>query len=112
MHTYFPAPGMTDEYRTSPNQGFHAPETELSYPGVVSWNRTLQGPLLVAHLSLDAVAVGSNQAWPCTDLQLWFGDMSPGETKSATGHVMVARCDLATFAAQADRVVEVMRREG
>ena len=51
VHTYFPAPGMTDEYRTSPNQGFHAPETELSYPGVVSWNRTLQGPLLVAHLS-------------------------------------------------------------
>jgi hypothetical protein len=112
VHTYFPAPGMADEYRTSPNQGFHAPETELSYPGVVSWNRTLQGPLLVAHLSTDAVAVGSNQAWPCTDLQLWFGDMSPGETKSATAHVMVARCDLATFAAQADQLTEALRREG
>ena len=112
VHTYFPAPGMTAEYRTSPNATFHAPETELSYPGVVSWNRTLEGPLLVAHLSLDAVAFGSNQAWPCTDLQLWFGDIAPGETKSTTAHVMVARCDLATFAAQADKLTEALQREG
>ncbi len=105
-HTYFPAPGMVDQYRTSPNDRFHAPETELSYPGVVSWNQTLQGPLLVAHLSTDAVAFGSNQAWPCTDLQLWFGDMAPGETKSATGHVVVARCDLEAFAVQADRLID------
>ena len=41
VHTYFPAPGMANEYRTSPNEAFHAPGTELSYPGVVSWNRTL-----------------------------------------------------------------------
>ena len=111
VHTYFPAPGMVDQYRTSPNDGFHAPETELSYPGVVSWNQTLQGPLLVAHLSTDAVAFGSNQAWPCTDLQLWFGDVAPGETKSATGHVMVARCDLEAFAEQADRLLDRLRQE-
>ena len=30
VHAYFPAPGMADQYRTSPNEGFHAPETELS----------------------------------------------------------------------------------
>ena len=111
VHTYFPAPGMVDQYRTSPNDGFHAPETELSYPGVVSWNQTLQGPLLVAHLSTDAVSFGSNQAWPCTDLQLWFGDVAPGETKSATGHVMVARCDLEAFAEQADRLLDRLRQE-
>ena len=111
VHTYFPAPGMVDQYRTSPNDGFHAPETELSYPGVVSWNQTLQGPLLVAHLSTDAVAFGSNQAWPCTDLQLWFGDVAPGETKSATGHVVVARCDLEAFAEQADRLLDRLRQE-
>ena len=109
VHTYFPAPGMVDEYRTSPDDRFHAPETELSYPGVVSWNQTLQGPLLVAHISTDAVGFGSNQAWPCTDLQLWFGDMAPGETKSAAGHVLVARCDLTTFAEQADALLEKLR---
>ena len=30
----------------------------------------------------------------------------------ATGHVVVARCDLGALAEQADRVVEVLRREG
>ena len=65
----------------------------------------------MAQLSTDAVAFGSNQAWPCTDLQLWFGDMAPGETKSATGHVVVARCDLETFAEQADRLLDALRQE-
>ena len=37
--------------------------------------------------------------------------MSPGETKSATAHVVVARCDLATFAAEADRVAEAVPGE-
>ena len=65
----------------------------------------------MAHLSTDAVAFGSNQAWPRTDLQLWFGDVAPGEMKSASAHVVVARCDLAALAEQADRVIEALLGE-
>ena len=32
VHSYFPAPGMADEYRTSPNQGFHAPRRSSPIP--------------------------------------------------------------------------------
>ena len=105
-HTYFPAPGMVQAYRTARVDPFDGPELELSFPGVVSWNKTLKGPLLVAHVSKDAMSFGSNQSWPCTDLQLWFGDMAPGETKSAAGHVIVAACDLSAFAEQADALLE------
>ena len=37
--------------------------------------------------------------------------MAPGETKAATAHVMVARCDLVTLAEHADRV-EALLQEG
>jgi len=105
-HTYYPAPGMVEAYRSSPDKRFHAADTQLSFPGVVCWNRTLKGPLLVGHCSKDAMALGSNQSWPCTDLQLWFGNLAPGEEKSRTGHVFVARCDLKTFAQHADTILE------
>ena len=64
----------------------------------------------MAHLSTDAVAFGSNQAWPRTDLQLWFGDVAPGEMKSASAHVVVAGCDIVTFAEHADRLIEALLR--
>jgi len=109
-HVYYPAPGMVDEYRTAPQNRpeFHAADTELSFPGVVCWNLTAKGPLLVCHCSHDAMAVGSNQLWPCTDLQLWFGDLAPGQKKTRTGHVFIARSDLQTFARHADSILDVL----
>jgi len=105
VHTYYPAPGMVEEYAaTDLNDLFQASHTELSFPGVVCWNHTAKGPLLVCHYSKDAVAVGSNQNWPCTDTHLWFGDIAPGEQKSKTGHVLIAKADLKTFAEQADLI--------
>jgi len=106
VHTYYPAPGMVAAYRSSPDKRFGRADTELSFPGVVCWNRTAEGPLLVCHCSPNAMAVGSNQNWPCTDLQLWFGTVAAGEQKSKTGHVLVARCDLKTFAGRADEILE------
>ncbi|MBN2456300.1 MAG: hypothetical protein JXB29_07190 [Sedimentisphaerales bacterium] len=106
VHTYYPANGMAEEYRTSVDHRFHAPDTELSFPGVACWNRTADGPLLVCHCSEDAVAIGSNQNWPCTDLNLWYSDIEPGQQKQKTGHILVAKADLKTFAKNADRLLK------
>jgi len=107
-HTYYPTPGMVNEYGrcAETRSEFRAAHIELSFPGVVCWNHTTKGPLLVCHYSEDAMAVGSNQLWPCTDLQLWFGDLAPGEQRSKTGHVLVAECNLKTFGEQADSIRE------
>ena len=111
VHTYYPAPGMVEEYSrcAKARPEFHAADSELSFPGVVCWNYTAKGPLLVCHCSKDAMAVGSNQLWPCTDLQLWFGDLAPGQQKSKTGHVLIADGDLGMFAKHADSILDQLK---
>jgi hypothetical protein len=104
---YFPTQARFGEYqRTIVSKPETEAEEPLSFPGVVGWNLTAaNGPLLVCHCSKDAVSVGANQMSPCTDLQLWFGDMEPGEEVSRTGHILIAQSDLAAFAERADEIL-------
>ncbi len=104
---YFPVRDRVEEFNRSllskPAASLKQP---LSFPGVVCWNQTLEDkPLLVCHVSEDALSVGANQLWPCTDLQLWFGDIEPGEEVSRSGHVLVMESDLAAFAREADGIL-------
>ena len=110
-HRYYPAPGMVAEHeRIKADRGsFRGDSPELSFPGVVCWNYTSTGPVLMCHCSKDAVGVGSNQLWPCTDLFLWFGEIAPGEQTSKTGHILLARCDLKTFADHADSILDTLK---
>ena len=73
------------------------PGSELGFPGIVCWNVTSKGHLLISHFATQAIAVMANQNWPCTDLHLWFGEIRPGQTVSRTGRVLIAEADLEAF---------------
>lgn len=49
--------------------------------------------------------MGANQLWSCWDLQIWFGDIAPGEEVSRTGHVLVMDSDLAGFVGEAEDIL-------
>ena len=105
-HCYVPVGGMVDEYTRTDVKNDQLVNTSVSFPGVVAWNFLNPDPLLTCHYSPHAVAVGSNQGWPCTDIFLWFGTIPPGQEVCRTGHVVIAKGDMEWFSEQADRLLE------
>lgn len=75
----------------------------VSFPGVVAWDvLDDERKLLTCHYSRQAVCVGTNQNWPCTDLFLWYGRIEPGEEKTCYGHLLFAEWDVAEFSRHAE----------
>ncbi|MBI3943236.1 MAG: hypothetical protein HY326_09510 [Chloroflexi bacterium] len=99
QHTYFPVQGLEPEFRRSLGKRSKSTSLSLTIPAVAAWNMVDEGPLLTCHYSQHAVAVGSNQQWPCTDLFLWYGDIAPGEEQIRWGHVWIGSATLAEFSA-------------
>ena len=105
-HCYLPVNGMTAEYARTALSRDRLAGTSVSFPGVVAWNIVKGEPLLTCHYSTDAVAVSSNQGWPCTDVFLWFGFIQPEQEVCRTGHVFIAKSDLESFSGEAERLLQ------
>ena len=101
-----PVEGMIDEYNRTHMKDDQPVGMGVSFPGVVAWNLVAGEPLLTCHYSTDAVAVWSNQEWPCTDIYLWFGRIEPGQEVSRAGHVYIAKSDIASFSEEAERLLQ------
>ena len=93
---------MTAEYARTDVNCDQLAGSSVSFPGVVAWNLVQGNALLTCHYSKDAVAVGSNQTWPCTDIFIWFGDIQPEEEVRRKGEVIIAKTDLESFSQEAD----------
>ena len=105
MEENFSRTQLEEEYSQTEKKWKELLAASVSVPGIVAWNFVDEGPLLTFHYAKDAVAVGSNQQWPCTDLFLWFGDIQPGKSETRTGHILIAQTDLANFADAVDEVI-------
>ena len=46
-----------------------------------------EDPFCVAIAAEEAIMVGQNPEWPCTDIGLLFGDVSPGSTSAVRGKI-------------------------
>jgi len=97
---------MIDEYTRTDVKNDQLVGTSVSFPGVVAWNIVKGEPLLTCHYSPNAVAVGSNQDWPCTDIFLWFGLIQPEQEVCRTGHVFIAKGDIKWFSGEAERLLQ------
>jgi len=105
QHAYLPPEDKEQQFCRSRLKGKWADigvPPSLSAPAIVAWNFVGEEPLLTCHYSRDAVGLGANQDWPCTDLYMWFGDLEPGQQKVCWGHVVIMPTRLSDFARQFD----------